>query len=74
MGRPERTERIGAEIEGMIEAGDIRPIIGARFALENAADALVLLDERRRDRQGRPRRRVTAGVATSGILGPRCTD
>jgi NADPH2:quinone reductase len=46
LGWPERTERIGREIEGMIEAGDIKPIIGARFALENAADALILLDER----------------------------
>ena len=46
LGWHERTERIGREIEGMIEAGDINPIIGARFALENAADALVLLDER----------------------------
>ena len=46
LGWPERTERIGREVEGMIEAGQIRPIIGARFALENAADALILLDER----------------------------
>jgi NADPH2:quinone reductase len=46
LGWPERTERIGREIEGMIEAGDIKPIIGARFALENAAEALILLDER----------------------------
>jgi NADPH2:quinone reductase len=46
IGWPERTERIGREIEGLIEAGQVRPIIGARFALENAADALVLLDER----------------------------
>lgn len=46
IGSPERTERIGREIEGMIEAGDINPIIGARFPLEKAADALALLDER----------------------------
>ncbi|MGZ4193445.1 MAG: NADPH:quinone oxidoreductase family protein [Solirubrobacteraceae bacterium] len=46
LGWPERTERIGREIEGMIEAGEIRPIIGARFSTESAADALILLDER----------------------------
>ena len=34
IGWPERTERIGREIEGMIEAGEINPIVGARFALE----------------------------------------
>jgi NADPH2:quinone reductase len=46
LGWPERTQRIGREIEGMIEAGQVRPVIGARFAMENAADALILLDER----------------------------
>jgi NADPH2:quinone reductase len=46
LGWPERTERIGREVEGMIEAGQIRPIVGARFALQDAAEALVLLDER----------------------------
>jgi NADPH2:quinone reductase len=46
IGWPERTERIGRAIEGMIEAGQINPVIGARFRLELAADALTLLDER----------------------------
>ncbi len=46
IGWPERTERIGREIEGMIEAGNIKPVVGERFALENAAEALILLDER----------------------------
>jgi NADPH2:quinone reductase len=46
LGWPERTERIGRAIEGMIEAGDVKPIVGARFPLEQAADALQLLDER----------------------------
>ena len=46
LGRPERTERIGRAVEGMIESGQVRPIIGARFPLDNAADALRLLDER----------------------------
>jgi NADPH2:quinone reductase len=46
LGWPERTERIGRAIEGMIEAGQVRPVIGARFGLDHAADALTLLDER----------------------------
>ncbi len=47
VGWPERTERIGAAIEGLIEAGQVNPMIGARFPLERATDALRLLDERR---------------------------
>jgi NADPH2:quinone reductase len=46
LGWPERTERIGRAIEGMIEAGQVQPIVGARFPLEKASDALQLLDER----------------------------
>ena len=46
LNHPGRTERIGRAIEGMIEAGQVRPVIGARFALDHAADALALLDER----------------------------
>ncbi|HEX4010913.1 MAG TPA: NADPH:quinone oxidoreductase family protein [Solirubrobacteraceae bacterium] len=46
IGWPTRTERIGAAIEGMIEAGQIAPIVGARFGLAQAADALRLLEGR----------------------------
>jgi NADPH:quinone reductase len=46
LGWPERTTRIGAAIEAMIEAGQVRPVIGAQFGFENAADALALLDGR----------------------------
>jgi NADPH2:quinone reductase len=46
LGWPDRTERIGRAIEGMIEAGQVQPIVGARFPLEKASDALQLLDER----------------------------
>jgi NADPH2:quinone reductase len=46
IGWPERTERIGRAIEGMIESGQVSPIIGARFPLERASDALELLDGR----------------------------
>ena len=31
----------------MVDAGFIRPIVGERFPLERAADALKTLDERR---------------------------
>jgi NADPH2:quinone reductase len=45
--RPELSVEIGAELERLIEAGFVRPIIGARFPLERAADAFALLDDRR---------------------------
>jgi NADPH2:quinone reductase len=46
IGWPERTERIGRAIEGLIEAGQVNPVIGARYPLERASEALALLDER----------------------------
>jgi NADPH:quinone reductase len=46
MGKPEVTRQIGAEVLRMVQAGFIRPVIGARFPLERAADALKLMDER----------------------------
>jgi NADPH:quinone reductase len=47
MGRPQVNEQIGAEISRLIEQGFVRPIVGERFPLERAADALRVLDERR---------------------------
>jgi NADPH:quinone reductase len=46
MGKPELNREIGEAIERMIGEGFIRPIVGAHFALEHAADALRLIDER----------------------------
>src|SRR3954468_9284165 len=46
MPKPEVTRRIGAELEKLTEAGHVRPIVGARFALEQAAEALELIDGR----------------------------
>jgi NADPH:quinone reductase len=46
MGKHELNREIGAAIDGMIAGGHVRPIIGARFPLEQAADALALIDER----------------------------
>ena len=43
---PERTRQIGRELAPLIESGEIRPLIGARFPLERAADALELMDSR----------------------------
>ena len=46
MSKPDVTGQIAAEITRLIQAGFIRPVIGARFALERAADALKLIDGR----------------------------
>jgi NADPH2:quinone reductase len=47
MGKPEINREIGAAIEKMIDDGFVRPIVGARFGLEQAAEALHAIDERR---------------------------
>ncbi|HST54321.1 MAG TPA: NADPH:quinone oxidoreductase family protein [Solirubrobacteraceae bacterium] len=46
MGKQDLNREIGTAIDGMIAAGFVRPIVGARFPLEQAADALKLIDER----------------------------
>jgi NADPH2:quinone reductase len=47
MGRPEVNLEIGAAVNRLIEQGFVAPIVGERFPLERAADALRFLDERR---------------------------
>jgi NADPH:quinone reductase len=47
MGKPDLNREIGAEVNRLVDEGFIRPIVGERFPLEHAADALKLLDERR---------------------------
>ncbi len=47
MGNPERNRAIGEAIEGMVDGGFIRPIIGACLPLEEAPDAFRTIDERR---------------------------
>jgi NADPH2:quinone reductase len=47
MSKPDLNREIGAAVQTMIEAGDIRPIVGARFPLEQAGEALQAIDERR---------------------------
>lgn len=44
--KPEQTEAIGDAISKLISEGFIRPVVGARFPLEQAADALKLLEAR----------------------------
>jgi NADPH:quinone reductase len=47
MGRPDLNREIGAAVNRMVDEGFIRPIVGERFPLERAAEALKTLDERR---------------------------
>ncbi len=47
MGKPDVNRQIGAAIGEMMEAGIVRPVIGQRFGLQEAAQALHTLDERR---------------------------
>jgi NADPH2:quinone reductase len=44
--KPDVTRDIGRALDKLIEGGFVRPIVGARFPLEQAADALKLIDER----------------------------
>jgi NADPH:quinone reductase len=46
MSRPEVNREIGDAIARLIDGGFIRPVVGARFPLEQAADALELLESR----------------------------
>ena len=46
MGKPNVTKEIGAEVMRLVNEGFVRPVIGARFPLEHAAEALKLIDER----------------------------
>jgi NADPH2:quinone reductase len=46
MGKPDLNREIGDEIGRLVDEGFVRPIVGARFPLEQAADALELIDGR----------------------------
>lgn len=60
MAHPEYAEEVGAAIEKLIESGHVRPIIGARFPLEHAADAFRHIE----DRKGLGKVVVEIGAAT----------
>jgi NADPH2:quinone reductase len=47
MARPELCRDIGRALDPLIEAGLLSPIVGSRFPLDRAADALREIDERR---------------------------
>ena len=46
MAKPDVTREIGKEIARLMDEGFVRPIVGARFPLEEAAEALKLIDGR----------------------------
>jgi NADPH2:quinone reductase len=46
MAKPEATREIAAALETLTTSGHVRPIVGARFPLEQGADALKLIDGR----------------------------
>jgi NADPH2:quinone reductase len=46
MGRPEVNAEVARAIDALIRDGSVRPIIGARFPLEQAGEALKTIDER----------------------------
>ncbi len=46
LSKPELSVEIAEELERLVDAGYVRPIVGARFPLERAAEALNLIDGR----------------------------
>jgi NADPH2:quinone reductase len=46
MGKPHVNLEIGAALDEMIAAGVVRPVVGQRFPLDRAADALEVIDGR----------------------------
>jgi NADPH2:quinone reductase len=46
MGKPDVNREIGAAVNRLVDEGFVRPLVGGRFPLERAADALGLLDSR----------------------------
>ena len=62
MPKPNVTREIGAAIDKLIDSGHVRPIVGERFPLEKAPDALELIDTPRGARQDRARDLTRAAV------------
>jgi NADPH2:quinone reductase len=46
MPKPEVNVKIGQEIDKLVESGHVRPIVGAKFPLEQGGEALELIDGR----------------------------
>jgi NADPH2:quinone reductase len=47
VGKPQVNREIGEALDRLIADGAVRPIVGARFPLDRAGEALRVLDERR---------------------------
>jgi NADPH:quinone reductase len=47
MGKPDLNREIGSAVSRMVDEGVIRPVVGERFPLQRAGDALRAIDERR---------------------------
>jgi NADPH2:quinone reductase len=47
MGKPEVNREIGAAVSRMVAEGVVRPIVGERYPLQRAGEALKAIDERR---------------------------
>jgi len=47
MSKPDLNREIGAAVNRMVDEGFIRPVVGGRFPLERAGEALKTIDERR---------------------------
>jgi NADPH2:quinone reductase len=46
MGKPEYPRETGLELDRLIEAGDVRPVVGRRLAFDDAAEALRVIEGR----------------------------
>jgi NADPH2:quinone reductase len=46
LSKPDLNQEIGAALAELVEGGFVRPIVGASFTFERAADALALIDSR----------------------------
>jgi NADPH2:quinone reductase len=46
LGKPEVNRELGAEVGRLADEGFVRPLVGARFPLEEAAEALELIESR----------------------------
>ena len=46
LSKPEVTAEIQTALDGLIESGHVRPVVGARFGLDEAQQALELIDGR----------------------------
>src|SRR6267378_7393743 len=47
MGKPDLNREVGAAVNRLVDEGYIRPVVGPRFPMERAAEALKAIDERR---------------------------